>query len=75
MAVKVWQTEKIQFCDRVGCEVALEVEAIYPAENLPDQAPRLVAHRCSKAKDCMLSDQSTCTWTGTNPGFDPFSAA
>lgn len=72
MAVKVWQTMKVQYCDHAGCEVALEVEAIYPAENLPDQAPRLSTHRCSKAQDCILMNKTTCVWTGTNPSYDPF---
>lgn len=72
MAVKVWQAEKIQYCKHAGCEVALEVEAIYPADNLPDQAPRLSAHRCSKARDCMLMYGAGCVWSGSNPLYDPF---
>jgi hypothetical protein len=72
MAVKVWETMKVQYCDHAGCEVALEAEAVYPADFLPDQAPHIDAHRCSKAKDCMLMDKATCVWTGTNPSYDPF---
>jgi hypothetical protein len=73
MAVKVWQKVKTQYCDRVGCEVSLEAEAIYPADPLPDQPPRLVAHRCSNAADCMLLPQANCVWSGANPLVDPFS--
>ena len=72
MAVKVWETMKVQYCAHAGCDVALEAEAIYPADFLPDQSPRLDTHRCSKANDCMLIHQETCVWTGSNPLFDPF---
>ena len=47
MAEKSWQTLKVQFCDHVGQEVNLQVEAVYPPEHLPDQSPRLVGHRCT----------------------------
>ncbi len=73
MAVKVWEKVKTQYCERAGCEVSLEAETIYPADQLPDQPARLVAHRCSKAKDCMLLNEATCKWAGTNPDYDPFS--
>jgi hypothetical protein len=72
MAEKVWQPIKVRHCDHVGCDVALEVSAVYPAENLPDQAPRIVGHRCSKAMDCLLNDKAACVWAGNNPSFDPF---
>lgn len=74
MAVKVWQTVKTQYCEHVACEVSLEVQAIYPAEILGEQSPRLSIHRCTKARDCMLMGQATCVWAGTNPDYDPFSA-
>jgi len=72
MAVKVWQTVKVQYCEHASADVALEVEAIYPAEILPDTGPRLVAHRCSKARECMLIGKSACVWNGGNPAYDPF---
>ena len=72
MAEKVWETIKVIHCDHVDCEVALEAEAVYPADNLPDQPARLIAHRCSKAIDCVVMAKSTCVWTGTNPLYDPF---
>lgn len=72
MAEKMWITEKIRFCEHAGCEVALEAETIFPAEHLPDQAPRVTVHRCSKALDCMTDEKTACVWNGTNPLFDPF---
>jgi hypothetical protein len=72
MAVRTWQPIKVCFCDHAGVEVALEAELIYPAELLPDQNPRVVAHRCSRAIDCNLDGRASCIWAGTNPAFDPF---
>jgi hypothetical protein len=42
MAEKIWQVEKIQFCEHVVQEVAIEDEVAYPAEHLPDQPPRFL---------------------------------
>lgn len=72
MAVRTWQPIKIRFCDHAGAEVALEVEVVYPAEFLPDESPRVIAHRCSHAIDCNLDGRPSCVWAGTNPVFDPF---
>ncbi len=72
MAVKQWEPQKIQFCDRAGCEVALEVELVYPADFLSDQPTRLLAKRCSRGLECNLFNQPACVWSGTNPLLDPF---
>jgi len=72
MATIVWQVEKKRFCDHAGCEVSLEVEAIYPADQIPDQPARWGAHRCSHGHECALNNVATCQWAGTNPGYDPF---
>lgn len=72
MAMKTWQTVKIRYCNHAGCEVGLEVETVFPSETLPDQPPRLGAHRCSHATECMLVNESTCVWAGSNPDYDPF---
>ena len=72
MAVKTWQTLKIQYCEHAGCEVSMEAEIILPAEWLPEQAPRVIAHRCSRGLECNLDGRSSCIWAGTNPTFDPF---
>jgi hypothetical protein len=72
MAVKTWQPIRVCFCNHAGREVALEVEVVYPAEWLPDQAPRVLAHRCSNGIQCNLDDRPSCVWAGTNPAFDPF---
>ena len=72
MAVKVWRPIKISFCHHVSEEVALEAELIYPPELLPDQSPRVIAHRCSRAVMCNLEGKASCIWAGTNPVIDPF---
>ncbi len=58
MAEKMWIVEKIQFCEHAGCDVSLEAEAIFPADHLPDQPPRVTIHRCSQAEECMDSDKA-----------------
>jgi hypothetical protein len=72
MAEKAWHPLKVQFCEHADCEVALQVQVVYPADIMPDQPPRVIAHRCSDALTCNLSDKPSCVWAGTNPGYDPF---
>lgn len=67
MAEKIWQVEKIKFCEHIGQDVAIEKEAVYPAEHLPDQPPRITARRCSHAIECNLIDKPACALCGTNP--------
>ncbi len=74
MNQKQWQTIKVQYCQRVGKEVSLEAQVVYPGENMPDQPPRIVAHRCSFGLQCnLLNNSPSCIWAGTNPNYDPFS--
>ena len=75
MAEKTWQVIKVRYCQHIEHEVGLEVEEIYPADFLPDQPPRVNAHRCSHAFSCNLDGRPSCTWAGTNPAYDPFSEA
>lgn len=72
MAIRVWETRQTIYCDHAGCQVALEVEMVYPPEHLPEQLPRLLAHRCSRGIECNLIEKATCLWAGTNPNHDPF---
>ncbi|MEJ2706326.1 MAG: hypothetical protein P8074_01815 [Anaerolineales bacterium] len=72
MAVKTWQVTKVRYCDHAGEEVALETQMVFPAEWLPYQQPRVLAHRCSHAVGCNLDNRPSCVWAGTNPTFDPF---
>jgi hypothetical protein len=72
MTEKTWETEKICYCQHVNQQVALQAEVVFPAEWLPDQAPRILAHRCSKGLECNLDDRAACLWAGSNPAFDPF---
>lgn len=71
MTLKTWQVEKIKYCEHVGHEIALEAEVVYPAEHLPEQAPRVTAHRCSNALECNMFDKPVCAWCGTNPNHEP----
>jgi hypothetical protein len=72
MAEKSWQVVKNRYCSRADCEVFLEAEETYPAEWMPDQPPQVLRHRCSKGMECSLKDGNACTWSGSNPGYDPF---
>lgn len=72
MAVKTWQTIKVRYCHHADAEVELEAQTVYPAEWLPDQPPRILAHRCSHAFACSLDGRPSCVWAGTNPSYDPF---
>jgi len=72
MAYRTWQTVKVCYCQHVKAEVGLEAELVYPAEWLPDQAPRVLARRCSQGIHCNMDGRPSCIWAGTNPNFDPF---
>ncbi len=75
MALRTWEITKVRYCPQVSKEVGLEAHLVYPAEWLPDQPPRVLAHRCSEALICNLNDRATCVWAGTNPNYDPFAEA
>jgi hypothetical protein len=72
MAVKTWRTIKVQYCHHVDADVELEAEVVYPAEWLPEQPARILAHRCSRGLECNLDSRPSCVWAGTNPAYDPF---
>jgi len=71
VAFRTWEISKISFCDHVGHEIALETEVVYPAEHLPDQLPRVLAHRCSNGIACNQLEKPGCEWSGTNPDHRP----
>lgn len=73
MAVKAWKVVKVSYCDRARQEVSFDAEVVYPAEWLPDQPPRVLSHRCSRAARCNLFNTPACSWSATNPCYDPFS--
>lgn len=75
MSVKSWQVLRVRYCQHAGTEVGLEAEVVYPATWLPEQQPRVNAHRCSHAFACSLDGRPSCVWAGSNPSFDPFSEA
>jgi len=72
MSYRTWQTIKVQYCHHVQSEIGMEADVVYPAEWLPDQPPRILAHRCSQGMVCNLEGKPSCIWAGTNPSFDPF---
>ena len=74
MTEKTWQTIKLQYCHHADTDVGLEAEVVYPSEILPDQPPRIFAHRCSHGLACNLDGRPSCIWSGTNPVYDPFAA-
>jgi hypothetical protein len=55
----------------VGQEVALEIQVVLPADQLPDQPPHVIAHRCSKAMECNKIDKMVCAYCFTNPNENP----
>ncbi len=71
MAYRTWQVSKIEYCDHVGHEIALENQIVYPSEHLPDQPPRVVARRCSNALVCNGLEKPGCAWAGTQPDHHP----
>lgn len=72
MAEKTWEVIKVRYCHHVSQEVGLEAELVYPIDYLPDQEPRVFAHRCTRAFGCNLDGRSSCMWAGSNPVIDPF---
>jgi hypothetical protein len=72
MAERKWEPIKTCYCQHVDQEVDLEAEMVFPVEWLPDQKPRIIAHRCSHALVCNLDGRPSCIWSGTNPMIDPF---
>lgn len=67
-----WEPVKTCYCHHVDQDVSLDAFLVHPPEWLPDQPPRILAHRCSMAIACNLDERSSCVWSGTNPAFDPF---
>jgi len=72
VTVKNWETIKFCFCERIGAEVGLEAEFVYPADWLPELKPRILAHRCTRSLECNAEERASCKWAGTNPMVDPF---
>ena len=71
MSERIWEVSKTFFCERVNERVSLETEVVYPGDFLPDQPPRVLAHRCSRGMSCNQVSKPTCNLAGTNPGYDP----
>ncbi len=68
-------TLKTMVCDRIGREVSLVEERVYPADIIPDAGSvmYLVKNRkCTCGIDCNVAGFA-CRWSGLNPDYDPFS--
>ena len=72
MGQRTWIPQKTVVCERANRDVVLEVEVALPPEILPDQPPRVLAHRCSYGASCNSMDRPMCAWAGSLPGYDPF---
>ena len=72
MTYRTWQTIKVHHCNHIDEDVAMQANIVFPAEWMPEQPPRILAHRCSRGMDCNLNARPSCIWAGTNPGYDPF---
>ena len=72
MSERSWEVSKTCVCEHIHQRVALETELVFPAEVLPDQPARVLAHRCSLGMICNQTSKPACIWAGTNPGYDPF---
>lgn len=75
MAVIRWEPIKTIDCRHAHDQASLEVQVVYATDSLPDLPPRVLAHRCSRAMDCIFTGCGNCHWTGENPGYDPFKFA
>ncbi len=71
MAKRIWQVQRVCFCEHAGREIALENEVVYPSDYLSDQPPRILARRCSNAIECNMFDKPVCIFSGTNPDYEP----
>jgi hypothetical protein len=71
MSQKQWYVTKVRYCERVGHEIAFETEVVVPSELLPEQPPRIIAHRCSNSIECNGVDKPGCVWAATNPNYHP----
>lgn len=71
MAIRNWVTINKRFCDKVGCQVALQAQVIYPIDYLPDNL-RILSERCSHGDLCLKERFGSCGFSGGDPGIDPF---
>ena len=62
MAWESWRTVKQTRCEIMDEEITLHSRLAFAADNLPDQPPRVLAHRCSSAEHCDHFDQPKCPW-------------
>lgn len=71
MATVLWRPVQTKLCERVRKVATLELQLVFPGENLPDQPPHVRSRRCSLALECNQFDRATCVWAGTQPEYDP----
>jgi hypothetical protein len=73
MTDRRWIATRTIYCDRLGGQVALLEERIYPDDRLPDVGAPYQVHqkKCAHWLECNLAG-IPCCWSGINPGYDPF---
>ena len=71
MAQKKWRIVEVRYCEHAGHKIRLETQVVEGSELLPDQPPRVLAHRCSNAIECNKIEKMTCAYCGTNPAYIP----
>jgi hypothetical protein len=58
---RVSQSRVQRYCAHANCEVEIETIYVYPADILPDTAPRMNQRTCSHYLQCNLQDKTACT--------------
>jgi hypothetical protein len=71
VAQVIWHEIERRMCEHVHDEVSLEAKLVFPAEVLPDQPPRVLAHRCSHMATCRLREKTACQWAALIAGPSP----
>jgi hypothetical protein len=66
-----WHEIERRMCEHVREEVSLEAKLAFAAEVLPDQPPRVLAHRCSHEATCHRMEKPTCAWAALIASLDP----
>lgn len=56
------QVKVKRFCAHANCEVVIKTTYIYPADIMPETAPRINQRSCSHYFTCSLQDKSACTF-------------
>jgi hypothetical protein len=53
------------YCSHANCKVELKTTYVYPADIMPETAPRINQRTCSHYFTCTLQDKSACSFALT----------